>query len=130
MTLQKQDDATRSYRLVAATGATSFLCFTFSALYLYSFPTIGSPLGSDLLFVAVISVWISSLLAGSLAARRTGEVGVLLLSIYFLALLARISLSVRSGVPFLQDPYFFGVATQDIIVTKSLSPSLAWWYPQ
>ena len=130
MRFQKPDDAIRRHRLVLATGATSFLCFILSALYLYWFPLIGSPIESDLLFLAVVGVWIGCLLAGSLAARRVGEVAVLLLSMCSLALLARIGLSVRSGVPFLHDPYFFGVATQNIILTKSLSPLLGWWYPQ
>src|SRR5213592_3944853 len=110
MTALQQDDLTRRHRWVMATGATSFLCFTFSALYLFRFPTIGTPLESDLLFVTVVAVWIGSLLAGSLVATQGKDVAILLLSIYFLALLARIALSVRSYVLVLADPYFFGVA--------------------
>src|SRR2546428_9625417 len=130
MRVRKPEFTTRKRRLVLATGTISFLCFTFSLVYLHLFPTIGTAAESDLLFVAVVAIWIGSLLVGSMATKGKGEVALLLLSVYCLALFSRIAMSVRAGVPFLHDPYFFGVATQDVMAAKSLSPSLQWWYPQ
>src|SRR2546422_2031554 len=112
------------------THIASLSSFTFCMWYLRLFPTIVNQTFSDLLLVAVFSVWVSALVAATIYSKTRSSRFATLAGILMLAFLARSVPNFRLNFPPRLDPYFYSTVSVNVAEFGTLSPRLLEWYPQ
>ena len=126
------DDAPRSGRgrVVLVCSSTSFILASIAILYFHKFPVLISPFVSNAIIILILVAWTVALFISSLAATGQKQVGLTLSGIWLYGFVIRSVTTLRLGVPFLHDSYFYMVSTQNILGSATLSPTLSGFFPQ
>ena len=97
-------------------------------LYFFYFPSLGTPLFSDILIVLGVLVLLSSLVYAAIKARRSSEVSLVLLATVLFSILASLIPHLRLTYPYKHDCYFYFISFLNILEHGTLQPMLGWWY--
>jgi len=109
-------------RKVAFIAATSGVLVVVIAFYFKSFPTIGSPLISDILITSLVFILSLLLVIASFAVKTLKETYFILLNCLLFTFVARTIIYLRLSYPPLHDPYCFFIAFLNIYNYHTLNP--------
>lgn len=107
----------------------SWVLLPIIAFYFKFFPTIGSPLISDLFIVGLIFSLFLLLTIGSFLIKNPTDVFYLLPQCLIFTFLARIIRYLRIPYPALWDPYTHLISFLNIHEYHTLNPIMDWWLP-
>lgn len=106
----------------------TYIGVTFLLVYFTYFPFIINALLSNIIIVITTFVIISSIIYGSFLIKKKIDLLYLLPQSLYLTFIARAIPNLRLENPPLNDPYYYFVATENIINTGTLTPTFNWWY--
>lgn len=110
-------------------AAVTYLLVTYVGVYFKSFPTIVSPLVTNLVLFGTIFLFISFMVYGVFLIKSPRDFCFLLPQMLFFIFIARAVPNLRLPYPPLLDPYYYFITTLNVVEYGTLQPVLKWWYP-